>query len=233
MRQNREHPSVQRIARIAAALGELLPDGAIAPLLHTDSPFGEPRPTKDVDAVVGSTRYTEVGILHERLRERGFRQDPVPGQHMHRWRSPQGDLLDLGPAGDHPGGSGQIWDKIALETSAEVDLGVGSPVRYACAPCFLALKWAAYDDRGKGDPFASHDLEDILALLAARPSIVEEIRRGRAELRDFVVGKIRQLVSRAEFEDLLAAHLNNAQDPGEVIDRVRERLQEFARIPAE
>jgi len=211
--QNLHHPSIQRIARVAGALGDLLPEvmfigAAITPLLHADSPLGQPRPTKEVDAVVASTDR----------------------QHLHRWRSPQGDLLDLMPAGNHPGGSGRIWDTIALETSEAVDLGVGSPVRYASAPCFLALKWAAYDDRGRADSFASHDLEDILALMAARPTIVEEVASARPELRDFVGRRVQELLTSRDLEDLLAGNLGTAQDPASVIDLVRQRLQEIARV---
>ena len=228
-----EHPAVQRMARVAAALDGLLPEvvfigGSIAPLLHTDSPFRGARPTKDTDGVVASSRYSEVGRLHERLRQLGFRQDPPSRDHIHRWLTPQGDFLDLVPAGQHPGGSGQIWDEIALETSEAIDLGVGSPVRYASAPSFFALKWAAYTDRGKKDPYRSHDLEDILGLVAARPTLVTEIASGRREIRGFVVQEVQELIGSADFEDLLAANLSHAQDPAAVISRVRNHLLEIA-----
>ncbi len=227
-----KHPSVRRIARIAAALGDLLPDivfigGAIAPLLHTDSPFDEPRPTKDADAIVATTSYADVGTLQEQLRERGFRQDPGDQSHVHRWRSPQGDILDLVPTGPHLGGSGQEWDGIALETSSEIDLGLGEKVRFASAPAFLALKFAAYADRGAEDPFGSHDLEDIIALMAARPSILGEIREGPRIIRTFMKDAVTRLVQRSDLEDLLAAHLNNAQDPATVSRRVLSRFREI------
>lgn len=223
------------MARVAAALGDLLPEvvfigGAIAPLLHTDSPFDRPRPTKDTDGVIASASYGDLGRLHKTLRELGFRQDLGTTQHLHRWVSPHGDLFDLVPAGQHPGGSGQLWDQIALETSVDFDLGAGVTVRYACASAFLALKWAAYLDRGKHDPHSSHDLEDIFALLAARPSIVEEVRNGRYEVRSFLAEKSRDLVRTNELGDLLAGHLNNAQDPNQVMGRVRERLIELAQL---
>ena len=53
-------PSVQRLKRIALALGEFAEEvvfigGAIAPLLQLDPPFPEARPTKDIDGVVAST----------------------------------------------------------------------------------------------------------------------------------------------------------------------------------
>lgn len=47
-------------------------------------------------------------------------------------------------------------------------------VRHASAPAFLGLKWAAYQDRGQGDLFGSHDIEDLLAVIASRPALVEE-----------------------------------------------------------
>ena len=104
------HPSVQRIVRVATALGDLARDvvfigGSIAPLLHVDPLFPRPRPTRDVDAVTASRTYTDLGRFHERLRTRGFCQDPTGTHHVHRWVSPDHDLLDLVPAGAHLGGS--------------------------------------------------------------------------------------------------------------------------------
>ena len=147
-----ESPSVQRIVRVARRLGDLSNDvvfigGSIAPLLQTNPPFDGPRPTKDADAVTASAKYTDLGRLHESLRVRKFRQDPGDTSHIHRWRSPDDDIFDLVPAGGHPGGSGQVWDRLALETSQNVTLADGTIFRHASAPAFLALKWAAYDDR--------------------------------------------------------------------------------------
>lgn len=218
------------MARLAVALQELLEQvvfigGAIAPLLQTDPPFDAPRPTKDVDAVIASTNYGTMNSVHERLGTLGFRQDPADRAHLHRWRSPDGDILDLVPAGGHPGASGQLWDRLAIETSERVDLGDGRTIRHASAPMFLALKLAAYADRGAADPFGSHDLEDIIALLAARPGIAEEVRRAPAEARKFIRGALSQLAARSDFEDLLAGCLNNTPDPAGTVERVRRSLE--------
>lgn len=89
------HPSVARIRRVAITLGALADEivfigGAIAPLLQTDPAFDRARPTKDVDAVVGSSSYTDVGRLHDRLRSLGFAQPGDQTHHIHRWRSRAG-----------------------------------------------------------------------------------------------------------------------------------------------
>lgn len=87
------HPAIQRLKRVAQALGDLndvvvFIGGAISPLLQTEPPFDEPRPTKDVDGVIASTRYSEIEPLHESLRARGFRQTLGETKHLHRWYSP-------------------------------------------------------------------------------------------------------------------------------------------------
>lgn len=230
-------PSVQRLTRVALALGDLVADvvfigGAIAPLLQVRPPFAEARPTRDVDGVVASARYADLARLGDALRQRGFRQDPGDTAHLHRWRSPVGDALDLVPAGSHPGGSGQVWDRFALDHPVSLDLGDGLTIRHAGAPAFLALKWAAFTDRGRADPFASHDLEDILALLASRDTIVREVDGAPAELRGFVIASTAALLGDDGISDLLAGHLNNAQDPVETIRQVRARLGDLASLPA-
>lgn len=224
------HPSVQRIRRVAVALGELAGEvvfigGAIAPLLQDDPPFEEARPTRDVDAVTASTSYAEVGVLHEALRRRGFSQRPGEAAHLHRWWSGDGDAFDLVPCGEHAGGSGQEWDRLALEGSLTVDLGGGVVVRIASAPAFLALKWAAFRDRGIRDPGGSHDLEDILALIASRPTIVREVAGAAGRVRGAVAGGAAAFLRYDTLADLLAGHLNNAQDPVVITAMVRGRLE--------
>lgn len=224
-----EWPSVQRIHRVARALGDLSNDvvfigGAIAPLLQTDPPFDSPRPTKDADALTASAKYSDLDRLHQALRDREFRHDTTDTNHIHRWRSPDDDILDLVPAGQHPGGSGQLCDQLALETSQTVTLADGTTFRHASAPAFLALKWAAYNDRGSSDPFGSHDLEDILALAAARPSIAKEVGASPAPIKDFVREMSAVLLGLSYVDDLIAAHLNNSQGAFRVGQRVRETL---------
>ena len=226
------HPSIERLKRVAEALGDLAPrvvfiGGSIAPLLQTLPPFDEARPTTDVDGVVATAAYSDLDVLHAALRARGFRQPPSESAHVHRWRSPQDDALDLVPAGSHFGGSGQLWDQIALDAPTSADLGDGVIIRHAGGPAFLALKWAAYADRGSDDPYVSHDLEDILALVASRPALVGEVSEAPSVLRDFVGSRSAALLAAPRLSDILAGHLNNAQDPRGTADLVLRRLQEI------
>ncbi|MFN2326976.1 MAG: hypothetical protein ABR551_14010, partial [Gemmatimonadales bacterium] len=74
--QQRNHPAVQRLARVARALGPLAREvvfigGAVAPLLQTAPPFAAPRPTRDVDALIGTRSYGEAERFRQELRALG------------------------------------------------------------------------------------------------------------------------------------------------------------------
>lgn len=231
------HPSIQRLKRVARALEGLAEDvvfigGSIAPLLQIEPLFDEVRPTRDVDGLVASTTYSDIERLNDVLHARGFGQTLGDTAHIHRWVSPDGDVLDLVPAGTHLGGSGQVWDRIALECSVAADLGDAVLVHHASAPAFLGLKWAAHIDRGAGDSYASHDLEDIIALVASRATIVSEIRESTSELKCFLSVQATKLLEDNGRDDILAGHLNNAQDPRWAWQLVLRRLEEIRAVVA-
>lgn len=185
-----------------------------------------------MDGIIASTTYSDLGPLHETLRTLGFRQKPGESVHLHRWWSREDDPFDLVLAGAHLGGSSQPWDRIALKNTVDVHLGDAVTIRHANAAAFLGLKWAAYIDRGASDPYGSHDLEDILGVVVSRPSIVEEIRRSDPELRAFVSAQTAALLEDNRLHDLLAGHLNNAQDPVRTVRRAVERLREIWNLTA-
>lgn len=227
-------PSLDRVATVATELGDLATEvvfigGAIAPLLQTDPPFPRARVTSDVDGVVASTSYGDYERLRLALDRRGFHQG-TDAKHVHRWMSPSGIPFDLVPAGAHLGGSANPWDAIAIETAIQVEIGAGVRIKHVSAPAFLAQKWAAYHDRGSADPLASHDLEDILALLASRPRIVEEVAAAPAALRKYVAEQARAFLDSGDAEDLLAANLRNSQDPPSTISAVRALLSRLAQL---
>lgn len=185
------------------------------------------RPTKDVDAVIASTHYTNYFSLEERLRALRFNPDISNTNHVHRWIAPDGTLFDLVPAGAHLGGSGGEWDKMALETAVEAEIEPGLRIRHASASGFLALKWAAFFDRGASDPFSSQDLEDILALTVSRDTIVSEVHEASANIQEYLRQGFLWLIGSPDYDDLVAAHLANAQSFKQVAKLFRRRIEEI------
>lgn len=225
-------PELMPLAGVARALGSLVADvvfvgGAIAPLLQIKPPFPRVRPTTDVDGVIASMSYREFHRVGKELGARGFRRDITSG-HAGRWIAPEGTPFDLSAAGDNLGGTGNPWDAEVIAESVATELVSGLTIRHASGPGFLALKWAAFRDRGQNDPLNSHDLEDILALIASRPNIGKEVTGGPEALRGFVMQWAGWLLAHEYREDLLAAHLNNATDVRAVMELVRERLRMIA-----
>ena len=158
-------PSIARIAEVARALRELSQEvvfigGAIAPLLQTHPTIQRVRATKDVDALLASTHYTKYHAMQNRLRELGFRVDMSDAKHAHRWRSPgevRHSILYLPESISvelATNGTGSLWKRQLKPRSSQ---GCES---YTQAPLgFLALKWAAFWDRGAGDPFQATTLK--------------------------------------------------------------------------
>jgi predicted nucleotidyltransferase len=225
-------PSVARIIAVVSELGTLANDvvfigGAIAPLLHTSSPLPRPRPTKDVDGVLASYRYRDADQLHQALRDRRFHHDTSHTAHVHRWISPSGVLFDLVPAGAHIGGSGNPWDAEAIASAAEVTVE-GVTFRHASAPAFIAMKLAAFSDRGGGDVRASHDVEDVVALIASRETIVRDIAGAAPAVRDRLGAFAASLLDSGLAEEIVAGHLNNADDRALTLRMALDRIQKIA-----
>jgi hypothetical protein len=116
---------------------------------------------------------------------------------------------------------------MALETAVEAEIEPGLKILHASAPGFIALKWAAFYDRGKDDPFSSQDLEDILALVVTRAVIVADIQEAPQNVQDYVREGFRRLIASADYDDLVAAHLRNAQPFKQVAAQLRVRIEQI------
>lgn len=201
--------------------------GAIAPILQTHPPFPVARPTKDVDAVIATINYSDLSEINRKLHELHFRHDTSQTSHVHRWIDSNGIMFDLIPVGHHAGTSGNRWDSLAIETADSGRLSSGKIIRFASSAGFLGLKWSAYKDRGAQDPYGSHDIEDILALIASRPNIVEEIYSAPVELVSFIRDSTKAFLELKVAEDVISGALANIRD-GNIITMVKERINRIA-----
>lgn len=185
------------------------------------------RVTDDVDALLVSAGYSESAALEEAVARRSFRRD-VSATHAHRWIAPSGDKLDLVPFEKHVGATGSALDHAAAATAIETELESGLTIRHVSAPAFIAMKLAAHADRFAGDPFASRDLQDALAVIASRPEIVDEMKLAPIEIRSFAATELRKLLAHPDAEEIAAAHLNDARPLAPVVQWTLERAREMA-----
>jgi hypothetical protein len=61
-------------------------------------------------------------------------------------------------------------------------------------PYFIGTKLEAFGGRGRGDFYASSDLEDIMTVLDGRSSVVDEVEASRRELRRYIGKEIGRLL---------------------------------------
>lgn len=214
-------------------LGELSDEvvfigGVAAELLQTRAVLPKARATEDVDAVAGITSRQELEQFSERLRKRGFRGDSREGAPVCRWLSPDGVPLDVLPVEPDVLGFGNRWDRFAFDTSEVQSLDADITIRRVSAPVFLAMKWAAFDDRGDGDWYASRDIEDLIAVIAARPKIIDEVSFAPEEVRAYVASQAAALLARDDLDDILRGALSSSANLDELVDLAGARLMSLS-----
>jgi hypothetical protein len=108
-----------------------------------------------------------------------------------RWRHAATNLaLDAMPADPSILGFENRWQSAALPHAPRRTLPSGATIRAATPPYLVATKLEAFSGRGAGDLLASHDFEDVIALLDGRDELIAEIQAAPAELRAFVAHQL-------------------------------------------
>lgn len=205
------HPNLELLELAAEALRPLLPEivfvGGCVTALHITDPAAAPvRITNDVDVISEITSYGEYVALSERLRCLGFEEDASEDAPLCRWR--RGALIvDVMPLDEKVLGLSNRWYADALRTATVIQLNPGLSLKAASVVHFLATKLEAFRGRGKGDYFASHDLEDLIAVIDGRESIIDDASVAPAVLRTFVAEGIQSLIDDPQFIDALPGFL--------------------------
>jgi len=202
--------------------------GVVTELLITSAAAGSPRQTKDVDVVVN---VLNLGEYSETLRERflacGLIEDTSPGAPVCRWclddlivdiMPTRGEILDFSCE----------WYQVAFDTAQPTMLPNGSTIRLVTPACFLATKLAAFGDRGRRNPMASHDLEDLVSVIDGRRAIVADLAAAPPDLRAYVADRLTDFLARGDAEVLVAAQLMPDSDSQDrlpfVVDRIRSLI---------
>jgi hypothetical protein len=179
--------------------------GCATGLFITDPAAGGIRPTRDVDAIVDVTSYAQYTALSGRLRALGLAEDTTPGAPLCRWR--RDDLIvDVMPVDEHVLGFSNRWYPTAI-TTAQTLAVAGFDVRVVTPALFIASKLEAFRGRGGNDVVASHDLEDIVAVIEGRPEIVAEVAAAADEVRGYIATEIQALLGNRDFTEALAGFL--------------------------
>src|SRR6185437_2252247 len=163
------------------------------------------RPTRDVDAIVDVTSYTEYNALSDRLRALGLTEDSSEGAPLCRWRY-DSVIVDVMPIDERVLGFTNRWYPTAIDTAQHLDIA-GHRVRIVTPALFMATKLEAFHGRGNNDVLTSHDLEDVVTVVDGRPEIVDDVATAAAEIRAYISSEIRSLLANPDFMEALPGFL--------------------------
>jgi hypothetical protein len=230
----------QMLQTVADALGpDLLRQvafvgGCTTALLITDAFAREAvRFTEDVDVIVHVLGYGKWQRLLTELRERGFKESP-DDEIICRMRLPNAltgrDLLvDFMPDDEAILSFSNRWYRDALHAAADHALPSGTLIRVVTPSYFLATKLEAYRGRGRNDPLASRDIEDILAVVDGRDSLQAELAHAGPELRLYIAQALSALLAHRDFPYAVQAAARQQQAREELIF---QRLEAIVALPA-
>lgn len=206
-----KNPNLEILMLAVDQLGDLADEmvflgGCATGLLITDSAAPPIRVTRDVDAIVQVVSQADYYQLSEKLRSRGFKEDVSDDAPICRWVADK-VILDVMPTDTQILGFGNKWYAPAMEHSENMQLPNGKVIHLVSAPYFLITKLEAFDGRGGGDYMASHDIEDIVAVLDGRPEILDEVRCADPILVQELSERFRSLLQEDRFIDAIPGHM--------------------------
>lgn len=114
-----------------------------------------------------------------------------------------------------------------MQTSQWVELPNAMKIRLIAAPVFMATKFEAFADRGRGDLLGSHDLEDIINVLDGRPELPDEITIGSVELQRYLSDQCATLLAMPGILDALQGMVFPDES---LAERVQILVERFRRI---
>jgi predicted nucleotidyltransferase len=180
--------------------------GSVVSLLLDHPELSPVRATDDVDVVIEVVSQARYAGIEQKLRVLKFDHDMRQGAPRCRWVL--GNLtVDIMPADGDFLGLNTAWFREALASATPRPVP-GGTLRVVSPVGFIATKYVAFLDRGAGDYYASHDLEDLITVIDGREKIVEEVAVADPALRAYVTKAMVALVVSEDFMEALPGHLS-------------------------
>jgi hypothetical protein len=201
--------------------------GSVVGLLLDQPEMTPVRPTDDIDVIIEVIAQRNYAALEDRLRSIGFENDTRPEAPLCRW-SYRELTVDLMPVTGDFLGLNTEWFGYALASAVDRVLP-GGRVRVVSPVGFLATKLAAFNDRGEGDYFGSHDLEDFISVIDGRSAIVKEVNSAPAGVRSFIAEGVSAFLHNRSFLESLPGHLPTDSGSQARLPILMDKLQFLAR----
>ena len=225
MRPVSKKQNLEIVARVATCLEELVEEvvfvgGSSASFLITDEEIVTVRPTLDVDIIVEAVNLSDYYRFEKRLKKLGFE----PDKDGPRCRFlVEGIIVDVMPDNEDILGFSNRWYRAAIDTAEKHSIG-DIEIRVVAAPLFLATKLEAYHGRSEGDYLGSHDMEDILAVVDGRPTIIRDCFAAPDDVKAYLRDNFTTLLADDEFINVLPGFVDPSGGSARA-EVIKDRLQ--------
>ncbi len=119
---------------------------------------------------------------------------------------------------------------VPLKSATDFVLEPGLAVRIAAPSAYLATKWVAFASRGAADPMSSHDLEDLVAVVAGRAEIVGDVQASPPEVRQFICRETAAFLAAPWAAGILEGNLPDARRVPGLVEGVTRRFRQLASL---
>lgn len=197
------------VAEVARGLKELKDQvvfvgGAVVSLYADDPAADEIRPTGDIDMTLNLMSFSSWVQIQERLGELEFYPDPE-GHSICSYKYK--DIpVDIMTGEDGHLGPSNRWYKHGFDAMETITVH-GEEIKIFSAPCYLATKFEAFNDRGT-DYRTSHDFEDIIYVIDNCTTIVEQVLEANKEVKQFIQDEIRKVIGSSSKEEIISVHIH-------------------------
>ena len=228
---SRRDASRAAIAAVARALGEdrkrVVFVGGTVTALYSLAHGVDVRPTVDVDAVIDVVTTADYYAFVEGLRGRGFQECTDEGAPL--CRRVCGDIrVDIVATADTGIGPTNRWYRDGVAAAESYPVAADLEVRAITPLYFVATKLEAFAGRGRGDYQASHDLEDLLAVLAGVDTLRSQVETDDSAAGLAVRRSLAELARKDAFIDAVPGHFEGdlrGQERADVVLAWLLRLQ--------
>jgi hypothetical protein len=221
---------LEKVARKLENLNdEVVYLGGCATALYITDPLSlDVRPTVDVDCIIDVITLNEYQKFESKLKKKGFKQS-MQDEVICRWRYDD-IILDVMPTNEKILGFGNHWYKDALKHAVTHQITDDIIIQSVTAPYFLATKIEAFRTRGKNDFLGSHDFEDIIAVIAGRAEIPDEVALTSNELRKHLKQVFEEMLNNDQFELALPGHVSDGPVTMQRVQMLKERIKKIVNL---
>lgn len=232
MSQNLDH-----LERVAVALEQIgvrhaFVGGATIELFLDALAAAQARVTDDVDCIVDTHDRGAHQALEKRLRRAGFVHAAEPGAPICRWRL-EGIVVDVMPVDEAVLGFSNPFYRSALDAAEPTLLPSGRAIPCLTLGYTIATKVVAFEDRGRTDPWASKDLEDLVAIFDGGAGPVDAVRALPDPERARACRWACDVIAHPAAAEWVEGHLSRGPGFAGRVARVLERLADVAGLARE